>query len=192
MGTKQCAACGAQISTHSGACPSCGHGSLLGLAGQLLLLAVLLLGIAVASNILPLSTLKRIAGIGPADQPPAAVTQPATKPRVAQRPKPSRSPGQPQAGQPAAGQPADSAGSDSGHHVSRVLALAPCAAPDRERVSSLLGRPGTPDEAQIARLACEPLPGGRESASFFTAEPPNSTASSTQAVEAAPEGTHLR
>src|SRR3954453_10243078 len=121
MGTKQCAGCGTQIASAARECPVCGRGSLMGELGMFAFLGVLLLGIGLASGLIPLSR--------PGPRPEAAPTSAAAPPPVPEKPKAV------QRRQPSAAQ-----GPRSGPQVQAraMLAGAPCPNLDTSAVLRLL------------------------------------------------------
>ena len=58
--TKQCAGCGAQMGARSRVCPRCGRGSLFEELGLIAVLGVLLLGIGLASGLVPLDRIREV------------------------------------------------------------------------------------------------------------------------------------
>jgi hypothetical protein len=75
MGIKQCAGCGSQMASTARECPVCGRGSMTSDVGMIAFLVVLLLGIGLASGLIPISQ--------SAPQPEPAPMQLATPPRLA-------------------------------------------------------------------------------------------------------------
>jgi hypothetical protein len=161
MGTKQCAGCGAQIASTARVCPVCGRGSLFGELGMLAFLGVLLLGIGLASGLIPLNR--------PAPQPePAAAPVRVAAPVLGEKPKATRPPKAPHA------RPTVVA-------ARAILAQAPCANPDTSAVVRLLREDKAADPARLRAVACQASI-GYQSASPDTA-PPETAAVNPPATE---------
>ncbi len=138
---KQCAGCGSQVASAARECPVCGRGSMTSDLGMIAFLGVLLLGIALASGLVPINR---------------SASQPrATPPQLAapQRPETTKATSSRQESQ--APRPAVAAANRDRHvRTGASVAKAPCVNPD----TSAMGTP------------CEALP-GYKSASPDTAPP---------------------
>jgi hypothetical protein len=137
MGTKQCAGCGTQIASAARTCPVCGRGSLVGELGMFAFLGVLLLGIGLASGLIPLD-------LGAA-RPEAAPTHAVG----------SAAPEQSKAAPRGQTSPAPRRRGRTHVEAQAVLAQAPCAYPDTSAVEQLLRREPSADSARLRSVACE-------------------------------------
>ncbi len=119
--TKQCPGCGSQISSAARECRVCGLGSPTNDLGMIAFLGVLLMGIGLASGLIPINR--------PAPQPEPAPAQLAVPPRP-ETPK-GTSPRQ----TPPAARPAVAVGDSHPHSRTRaIVAKAPCVNPDTSTV----------------------------------------------------------
>jgi hypothetical protein len=142
MGTKKCTGCAAQIDPAARECPVCGRGSSASDSGMFAFLGVLLLGIGLASGLIPLHRQVPRAEVGPTAMVVPTAEKPETVPRSQRTPQGTR---------PAA------ATTDSRPHpkVRTILAKAPCPKPDTSAVERLLREDEAADAARLEAVACE-------------------------------------
>jgi hypothetical protein len=142
MATKQCTDCGAQMATTARRCPVCGGGVAASDFGMFAFLGVLLLGIGLASGLIPLHR-----------QPPGPEVASAevVVPARPEKPETVFSSQTPPATRPAV------AVTDRRPHrkVRAILAKAPCPNPDTSAVERLLREDKAVDPARLEAVACD-------------------------------------
>jgi len=185
MQVKRCATCGAQIGAEGRGCPRCGQGSLFGNSGLLAFLGVLLLGIALASGLIPMDRFRAVAVRTPVDAVSTA-PQPASAP--VQRAPTTPAPRSAKAPSPTQVSPdtavAYTAPDPHAEEVAQVVSVAQCARPDMAIIRQLLEEPGQTDLDRIAARACAAAASkASEGAQFITPQrltQPDSTSGPTQ------------
>jgi hypothetical protein len=187
---KQCAACGAPMGAQGRECPRCGQSSLFGNSGLLAFLVVLLVGIALASGLIPMDRFRAVAVRAPADKVSTPLQPtPLQSTSVPVHRAPS-TPVSPSAKAPSSAQaPRDTAVAYTApdphaEEVAQVVSVAQCARPDLALIRQLLEEPGQTDLDSIAARACaaaaSKIP---EGAQFITPQRltrPDSTSGSAQ------------
>ena len=168
MGTKKCTGCGAQIAPAARECPVCGRGSPASDSGMFAFLGLLLLGIGLASGLIPLHRQAPRPEVGPTAVVVPAPEKPETVLRSQRTPQASR---------------IAVAATDSRPHrkVRAILAKAPCPKPDTSAVERLLREDKAADPARLEAAACEASM-GYQSASPDTL-PPETTAVNPSSAE---------
>jgi hypothetical protein len=169
MGTKQCAGCGAQIGASARECPVCGRGSLLGELGMFAFLGVLLLGIGLASGLIPLNRLGR--------RPESAPTAAASLPQP-EKSKPMEKPAESGPRRTAQASRRSAAPVDGRRQldIRAILAHAPCSDPDTAAVERLIRKESSVEPSHLRAVACEASI-GYQATSPDTAPPASSQAS---------------
>jgi hypothetical protein len=180
---KQCASCGAPIGAHGRVCPRCGRGSLFGDSGLIAVLGVLLVGIGLASGLIPMDRIRTVAAPAAAD---SISTQPHPTATPSQREPTKLVPRSAKASSAPQGRAdptvAYIAPDPQAEEVAQVVSAALCARPDTALIRKLLEEPTHTDLNRIAAQSCEAAASrGPESAQFITAHnlpQPDSTSGS--------------